>query len=156
MSSTTAPAIVNTMKNVYARWGIPDLVISDNGGQFDSTAFTDFAESYGFCHETSSPKFQQSNGEVESAVQIAKSILRQPDPQLALMTYRSTPVAATGHSPSELMMGCRIRTTLPVLRRQLKPYTPCPKAVEDNDTRAKQEYARQYDRRHGVKELAPL
>ena len=56
MSSTTATAIVNTMKNVFARWGIPDLVISDNGGQSDSTVFTDFAESYGFCHETSSPK----------------------------------------------------------------------------------------------------
>ena len=38
----------------------------------------------------------------------------------------------------------------------MKPYTPCPKAVEDNDTRTKREYARQHDRRHGVKELAPL
>ena len=121
MSSTTAPAIVNTMKNVFARWGIPDLVISDNGGQFDSTTFKVFAESYGFCHETSCPKFPPSNGEAERAVQIVKSILHQPDPQLALMTYRSTPVAATGHSPSELMMGRRIRTTLPVLPRQLKP-----------------------------------
>ena len=92
----------------------------------------------------------------ERAVQITKSILGQPDPQLVLMTYRSTAVAATGHSPSELMMGRRILTTLPVLPKQLKPYTPCPKAVEDNDTRAKQEYAWQYDRRHGVKELAPL
>ena len=87
ISSTTPLAIVNTMKNVFLRWGTPDLVISDNGGQFDSTIFTDFAESYEFCHETSSPKFPQSNGEAERAVQIAKSILRQPDPQLALMTY---------------------------------------------------------------------
>ena len=53
-------------------------------------------------------------------------------------------------------MGRRMRTTLPVLPRQLKPYTPCPKAVEDNDTRGKQEYAQQYEKRHGVKELALL
>lgn len=30
------------MKNIFARWGIPEVVVSDNGGQFTSTGFGEF------------------------------------------------------------------------------------------------------------------
>ena len=46
--------------------------------------------------------FSQANGAAESAVKIAKKILRQADIFLALMTYRSTPI---GVSPAERLMG---------------------------------------------------
>ena len=56
------------MKRVFSRHGIPDIVFSDNGPQFDSNEFRDFAADWGFQHITSSPKYPQSNGEVERAV----------------------------------------------------------------------------------------
>ena len=117
MPSTTARATVEKFKNICARWGIPERVTSDNGPQFSADEFRKFAESYGIELTPSSPGFPQSNGQAESGVQVAKRILRNPDPSLALMTYRKTPISATGLSPSELMIGRRIGTTLPMLPR---------------------------------------
>ena len=73
---------------MFARWGICDKIIIDNGPQFSSDEFRKFAEDYGFEHVTSSPSFPQSNGEAERAVQIAKNILRQDDIFIGLMTYK--------------------------------------------------------------------
>ena len=83
------------------------------------TAVRKFAEDYGFEHVTSSPGFPQSNGEAERAVQIAKNILRQDDIFLGLMTYRATPVAATGISPAQIMTQRELKTRLPCLDRNL-------------------------------------
>jgi len=38
-----------------------------------------FAEEYGFEHQTSSPRYPQSNGEVERAVQTIKKLLKIND-----------------------------------------------------------------------------
>ena len=83
LPSTTANIVIAKLKSVFARWGIPFEVITDNGPQFDSQSFKDFSLSYGFKHTTSSRYFAQANGEAECAVKIAKSILRQEDPMLA-------------------------------------------------------------------------
>ena len=54
-------------------------------------------------------------------MKIAKNILRQDDPCLALMVYRSTTVGSIGYSPSEVMLNRRIRTTLPTLPKNIEP-----------------------------------
>ena len=156
MTSTTSESVIAKMKNICARWGIPQRVTSDNGPQFSSDIFARFAESYGIELIPSSPGFPRSNGLAESGVQIAKRILRNPDPSLALMTYRATPVTATGLSPSELMMGRRIRTTLPMIPKQLQPKTPDRMTVQEWDMLTKERYTRDFNRRHGTKDLPPL
>ena len=111
--STTTRATVSRVKDVFARWGIPVTVISDNGPQFGSQEFARFAHEYGFEHVTTSPHYPQANGAVERAVQTAKAIVSQDEPHLGLMIYRSTVCPSTGYSPAELIMGRKIRTTLP-------------------------------------------
>ena len=120
------------------------------------TNSSSLSESYGIYITTSSPGFPQANGESERAVQIAKRILRQDDPALALMTYCSTPVAPTGKSLSELMLGRRIRTTLPAVARQFRYRPPDQQVVESSEVHAKYEYERQYNKRQGAKDLPPL
>ncbi len=80
----------------------------------------DFQKSYGFKHLTSSPRFPQSNGEAERAVQTVKNLLKKAqDPCKALLDYRSTPLEGIGFSPSQLLMSRRLKTTLPVKKSLL-------------------------------------
>ena len=92
LSSTDTNTVVNHLKSIFARHGIPQVIISDNGPQYYVAVFSEFAEDYGFVHMTSSPKYSQANGEAERAVRTIKSLLKKcsgkaEDPYLALMAY---------------------------------------------------------------------
>ena len=62
LSGTTSRAVVNHFKLIFARHGIPDTLVPDNGPQYASHVFRQFASIYNFKHITSSPKYPQSNG----------------------------------------------------------------------------------------------
>ena len=144
------------MKNSFARHGIPETVISDNGRQFTSADFKNFANSWNFQHVTSSPHFPQSNGAAERAVKTAKEILKQDDVFLALLTYRATPIPELGASPAELAFNRKLRTTLPSLPRTLAPRTVNQDKVRERDEALKQRQKINFDRHHGARSLPEL
>ena len=158
LTSSTSEHTIEVLKEVFATHGIPDLILTDNGPQFSAESFARFAQSYGFTHTTSSPRFPQANGEAERAVRILKEILRKnEDPHLALLTQRTTPLL-NGLSPSQLLMGRRLRTRLQVIPSTLMP------GVTGRDLhnakargavqRAKQQ--QQFNSRHRAKDPTPL
>ena len=98
----------------------------------------------------SSPHHHQANDAAESAVQISKRILKQEDPFLALMAYRATPIPATGKTPSELIMGRQIRTTVPTLAKVLEPKLLNHAAVKKVDAETKRGYKESFYRRKGM------
>ena len=121
LNSLTSEHTTEVLKEVFATHGIPELILTDNGPQFSAESFAQFAKSYGFTHTTSSPRFPQANGEAERAVRVLKEILKKnEDPHLALLTQRTTPLL-NGLSPSQLLMGRRLRARLPVIPSTLLP-----------------------------------
>ena len=124
LSSTTSKSVVQHLRSIFSRHGIPEIILSDNGPQFASSCFQSFSKEYGFTHSTSSPKYPQANGAAERAVKTVKSLLsKNHDPYLAMLCYRATPLE-NEFSPAELLMGWKIRTTLPVLPKILNPQLP--------------------------------
>ena len=57
MTSTTFVAIINHLKSIFAEYGIPEILVSDNGPQYSSHDFTAFCNQWGINHVTSSPRY---------------------------------------------------------------------------------------------------
>lgn len=110
--------VINMMKQIFSEQGIPKIVRSDNGPQYDSLAFQEFAKEYGFQHITSSPHYPQGNGFIENQVKTVKAVLMKTletrqDPSMALLCLRTTPIDSKLPSPSELLFGRKLQDNLP-------------------------------------------
>jgi len=81
-------ATIERLKSFFSPYGIPDIVVSDNGLLFSSYKFQEFADQWEFEHITSSSRYPQSNGQAERFVQTVKNCLKKADDiYLALLDY---------------------------------------------------------------------
>ena len=101
LCQNTTICVINNLTKIFARFGILEKVVSDNGytkNVFSNNhEFKKFAEEWVFSHTTSSPEYSQSNGAAERTVQTAKRILKKAaaenkDPFEGLFKYRNTPL----------------------------------------------------------------
>lgn len=72
MSSTTAVKTIQVLRQMFARYGIPEQLVSDNGPQFVSEEFSQFMKQNGVKHIKCSPYHPSSNGQVEHFVRTFK------------------------------------------------------------------------------------
>ena len=77
LPKTNVTTVIAKIKAHFARYGIPDTVVSDNGPSFNSDTFAHFAQKWEFEHNPSSPYHSRSNGKARSAVKSAKKMLRK-------------------------------------------------------------------------------
>ena len=124
--TSTSKAVIEELRTLFSRFGLPETIVSDNGTCFVSIEFEAFLKSNGIRHYTSAPYHPASNGLADSAVKIVKKGLKKVTAgsirdRLAkvLMSYRLTPQGSTGISPAEMLLGRRPRTLLDLL----KPHT---------------------------------
>ena len=117
---TLATTVISKTKAHFARFGIPRICHTDNGPQFASKYYMDFASQYGFTHTTSSPYHSQGNG--RAVVKDSESMLKKSDDfQIALLNYRNTPPKGHTYSPAQRMLSRRTRTSLPTPDHLLEP-----------------------------------
>ncbi len=98
--------------------GIPENLISDNGPQYASKEFADFADEFEFTHIRLSPRHPQENGLIERD-QTVKGILKKAkqsgqSPHKAMLTLRTTPIDAHLPSPAEMLNGRKLKCNLPI------------------------------------------
>ena len=128
LDDMTAKMVIRKLRVHFSRYGQPEVLISDNGPQFVSSEFEQFASSWNFTHRTSSPNHQQANGRAEAAVKICKRLLMKAadddrDPYMALLAYRNTIQEGLLTSPAQRFLGRRTRTNLPTTSALLAPCT---------------------------------
>lgn len=104
----TSKNLINKFKSVFARFGIPKVLMTDNASNFCSLEFKQFSRDWEFQHTTSSPLYPQSNGQVERSVQSVKNLLKKcffdrQDPYLALLNFRNIPLDGENSSANALM-----------------------------------------------------
>ncbi|KAG1952393.1 protein NYNRIN-like [Pimephales promelas] len=150
--------LIAKLKSAFARHGIAETVISDNGPCYSSEEFRCFANAWNFTHTTTSPRYPQSNGLAEKTVQTAKRILDKAkagntDPYLALLEYRNTPVDNL-QSPAQLLMSRRLRSILPATSRHLQPKVAPQKAIQDRRKACQRRQQAYFDR--GTRPLSHL
>ena len=106
MKSTTASRTVEELRKLFAQHELPEELGSDNGPQFFASEFEVFMRSNGVKHTKCAPYHPSSNGQVESVVQILKTVLHKHTldksgvSESLLLIYRTTPHAVTGRTPA--------------------------------------------------------
>ncbi|UYV82094.1 K02A2.6-like [Cordylochernes scorpioides] len=159
LQNLTAQEVIGRLKSIFARHGTPEAVRSDNGPQFQKvlgSEFSKFSKEWSFKHITSSPKFPQSNGFIEAIIKnIKQSFKKEEDCYLTLQAYRTMPLES-GYSPAELLMGRRLRTSVPAIESSLMPRYLDSEALQEREKRRVINQKRLYDKRHDVHSLPPL
>ncbi|XP_062537956.1 uncharacterized protein K02A2.6-like [Armigeres subalbatus] len=128
--SITAESTVNMCREIFSKFGIPSVLVSDHGVQFTSEAFQQFLKMNGVVHKMGAPYHPATNGQAERYVQIIKQKLKalkcsksQLNLELCniLLTYRKMIHPSTGKSPSMLVFGRQIRSRLDLLLPKNEP-----------------------------------
>lgn len=159
LNSLTANSVIAVLKEIFSRQGIPVIVFTDNGPCFSAEEFLRFSKQYDFQHHTSSPRYPQSNGQIERTVQTVKQLLKKcyadnKDPYLALLSLRNTPIASNMPSPSQMLNSRRLRDLLPATEKQLKKTVVSNNKVKTFFEGRKEEEANYYNR--NVRDLSEL
>ncbi|UYV65287.1 K02A2.6-like [Cordylochernes scorpioides] len=155
LQNLTAQEVISRLKSIFVRHGTPETVRSDNGPQFQNvlgSEFTRFSKEWSFKHITSSPRFSQSNGFIEAIINnIKQSLKKEEDCYLTLQAYRTMPLE-NGYSPAELLMGRRLRTSVPAIESSLMPRYLDSKALQEREKRRMINQKRLYDKRHDLQQ----
>ena len=151
MPETTSGTTIKELRKLFASYGLPRQVVTDNGPQFTSNEFSVFMKSNGVKHIKCSPYHPSSNGAAERFVQTFKRSIKAAE-QLGksvsqkicefLLSYRNTPHVTTKETPSMLFLKRQLRTRLDLLRPDIQAtvHDTQDQQKKYHDTRTKPRY----------------
>ena len=124
MKNITSTTTINGLRAIFARFGLPRFLVTDNGPQLTSNTFEEFCEENGIVHIKVTPYHPKSNGLAERAVRTFKERMRSSNKSLDqfhrlqnfLFSYRNTVRRATNRTPSQLMFGRHLRSRFDLLK----------------------------------------
>lgn len=136
-TNMTADFTITKLRETFARFGLPKVVVSDNGGQFTSDEYSVFLKNNGIKCILIPPGHPASNGAAENSVKTVKNSIRNAVfgctlSNLSYITnllnrfvldYRISEHCTTGVSPCQLMFGRPIRTRLDLMKPPISANT---------------------------------
>ncbi|UYV79663.1 K02A2.6-like, partial [Cordylochernes scorpioides] len=150
LNPPTATNVRNKLRETFARFGIPETIMSDNGPPFHSEIMTDFCTKWGIRQIFSSPHLHRSNGLAERNIQTIKTLLNKckdqgSDAYLALLTYRNTPKNDLP-SPAQLCLSRSLRCLIPRITPLYGPCKTNQRHIENAKKRRQNSMKKYYDR----------
>ena len=156
LHTTTSTQTIRFLRDIFARHGIPEEFVSDNGPQFASDEFASFAREIQMRHVTTSLPAVKRHGRTRSPdSQTSSSLYTTSQLSDALLSYGSTPLEH-GFSPAELLFSRVIRSTIPTTIEQRKPRIPDPTEVRNRLSDLQRRQQRIFAERHDPVALPPL
>ncbi|CAJ2676946.1 unnamed protein product [Trifolium pratense] len=148
LSDITSLRVLRFFKrNVLARFGIPQVVVTDNGTQFTDKDFQAFLVALGTKQHFTSVEHPQTNGQAEAANRvILRGLRRRLDQNKkkwveeldnVLWAYRTTPHSTTGETPFRMVYGTE--AVIPVEIGEPSRRTEQPLDEEQNDEALREE-----------------
>ena len=126
LRSIDAVHVAEELIKVFARVGVPEEILTDQGSNFTSQLLAELYRLLYVHPIRTSPYHPQTDGLVERFNQTLKNILRKAATEegkdwdklvpYLLFAYREVPQASTGFSPFELLHGRDVRGPLDILR----------------------------------------
>ena len=127
----TAANVISVTKAHFARYGLPGTFLSDNGPQYTSQEFLNFAKTYGFKLITRSPYYARATGKAEAAVKETKKMLKKSDLLTGLLDHRNTPPQGMTYSPAQRFLCRRTKSNLPISESLLSQSVPPVTVIRD-------------------------
>ena len=160
MNNTTTEKTLDALRTLFARYGLPKKLVSDNRPQLTASNFQEFMVGNGIEHPRSDPYHPRSapyhprsapyhprsdpyhpttNGKAERVVQTFKNPLKAGKSDKGtllqklsqfLMRYRITPHMTMGVTPTELFLKRQIRTRPDLLKSSTEDHVSHKQAFE--------------------------
>ncbi|CAH0713889.1 unnamed protein product, partial [Brenthis ino] len=124
MNRTDAVSTIEAFRSIFARFGLPSQLVTDNGPPFSSQMFKEYCYKNCIKHSTSAPYRPQANGAAENAVKTIKKVIKRAvhlgeniSQALSkfLFQYRNCEHTTTAVSPAVALLGRRLRGRLDAL-----------------------------------------
>ena len=126
--SSTSSKTIDILLTIFARFGLPKQIVSDNAPNFTSDELKNFVRSNAIKHISSAPYHPATNGIAERFVQIFKNAMKSAKKDCGslhtklskfLLAYRNSQNHTTRESSARLLLGRSTRTRLDCLRPSL-------------------------------------
>lgn len=122
IASMSTKNVIEEFRKLFAAFGVPKTIVSDNDTSFKSEEMAEFLKNNGIEQIFVAPYHQASNGRAERAVQTTKRTLEKLiegtwETKLSRFLFRqhTTPSVSTGKTPAEILFGRKLRTPLDLL-----------------------------------------
>ncbi|XP_064463655.1 uncharacterized protein K02A2.6-like [Ornithodoros turicata] len=139
VSTATSSTLIDALRAIFATFGLPQLVVSDNGTAFVSSEMKSFFSRNGIRHVTSAPYHPATNGQAERMVQELKRALKKHTQgsiqcrlSRFLLNQHTTAHAVTKETPAKQMFGRELRTALDAIHPHYEDSPPDTQAQLDD------------------------